>query len=113
MKRMLNKLVISDLDMAGRRVLVRVDFNVPLRDGEVVEDGRIRAALPTIEYLRRQGAKVILVSHLGRPDGRVVESLRMAPVARRLGRLLGETVQTVDVCIGPEAEAAVAGMQSG
>lgn len=110
---MLNKLVISDLDMAGRRVLVRVDFNVPLRDGEVMEDGRIRAALPTIEYLRRQGAKVILVSHLGRPDGRVVDSLRMAPVARRLGRLLGETVQTVDVCVGPEAEAAVDGMQSG
>lgn len=110
---MLNKLVVSDLDMAGRRVLVRVDFNVPLREGEVADDGRIRAALPTIEYLRRQGAKVLLISHLGRPDGRVVESLRMAPVGRRLGELLGETVQTVSVCVGPEAEAAAAKMQSG
>lgn len=110
---MLNKLVVSDLDMAGRRVLVRVDFNVPLRDGVVVDDGRIRAALPTIEYLRRQGAKVILISHLGRPDGEVVESLRMAPVAKRLGELLGETVNTVGSCVGPEAEAAAAAMEPG
>lgn len=110
---MLNKLVVSDLDMAGRRVLVRVDFNVPLRDGVVVDDSRIRAALPTIEYLRRQGAKVILISHLGRPDGRVVQSLRMAPVAKRLGELLGEAVQTADQCVGPPVEDAVARMADG
>src|SRR5690625_1758119 len=113
MTTMRNKLVVSDLDMANRRVLVRVDFNVPLQDGRVVDDSRIRAALPTIEYLRRQGAKVILVSHLGRPEGEVVESLRMAPVAERLGALLGEKVRTVNVCVGPEAEAAVAAMEPG
>ncbi len=102
---MLNKLTVSDLDMAGRRVLVRVDFNVPLKDGVVTDDGRIRAALPTIEYLRRQGARVILVSHLGRPKGQVVEELRMAPVARRLSELLGSEVKTVPACVGPEVEA--------
>lgn len=110
---MLNKLVVSDLDMASRRVLVRVDFNVPLRDGGVADDGRIRAALPTIEYLRRQGARVILVSHLGRPDGQVNEALRMAPVARRLGELLGEPVRTVTTCVGPEAEQAAAALEDG
>lgn len=110
---MLNKLVVSDLDMASRRVLVRVDFNVPLRDGEVADDGRIRAALPTIEYLRRQGARVILVSHLGRPKGEVKDELRMAPVARRLGELLGEPVRTVPVCVGPDAQRAAAELKDG
>lgn len=110
---MLNKLTVSDLDMAGKRVLVRVDFNVPLQDGEVADDSRIRAALPTIEYLRRQGARVILVSHLGRPKGQVVEELRMAPVARRLGELLGCQVKTVPACIGPEVERAAAALADG
>lgn len=110
---MLNKLTVSDLDMAGKRVLVRVDFNVPLQDGEVADDSRIRAALPTIEYLRRQGARVILVSHLGRPKGQVVEGLRMAPVARRLGELLGTEVKTVPACVGPEVEAAAARLNDG
>src|SRR5690606_34780185 len=110
---MLNKLTVSDLDMAGKRVLVRVDFNVPLQDGEVADDSRIRAALPTIEYLRRQGARVILVSHLGRPKGRVVEELRMAPVAKRLSELLGCQVKTVPACIGPEVEQAAAALADG
>lgn len=110
---MLNKLTVSDLDMAGRRVLVRVDFNVPLQDGTVTDDGRIRAALPTIEYLRRQGARVILVSHLGRPKGQEVEELRMAPVARRLGELLGCDVKTVPACVGPAVEAAAAELTDG
>ncbi|REJ34172.1 MAG: phosphoglycerate kinase [Bacillota bacterium] len=109
----MNKLTVSDLDMAGKRVLVRVDFNVPLQDGEVADDSRIRAALPTIEYLRRQGARVILVSHLGRPKGQVVEELRMAPVARRLGELLGCQVKTVPACIGPEVERAAAALADG
>lgn len=110
---MLNKLTVSDLDMGGKRVLVRVDFNVPLQDGVVTDDGRIRAALPTIEYLRRQGARVILVSHLGRPKGQVVEELRMAPVARRLSELLGSEVKTVPACVGPEVEQAAASLADG
>lgn len=110
---MLDKMVVSDLDMAGRRVLVRVDFNVPLKDGAVTDDGRIRAALPTIEYLRRQGARVILVSHLGRPKGKVVDELRMAPVAKRLGELLHNNVKTVAACVGSEVEAAAASLEDG
>lgn len=110
---MLDKLVVSDLDMAGRRVLVRVDFNVPLRDGKVTDDSRIRAALPTIEYLRRQGARVILMSHLGRPKGQVVEQLRMGPVADRLGRLLDTDVTALGACVGRDVEAAVARLEDG
>src|SRR5690606_1830728 len=104
MRPMRSKLGVKDLDVAGRRVLVRVDFNVPLRDGEITDDSRIRAALPTIEYLRQAGARVILVSHLGRPKGKVVEELRLDPVARRLGELLGIEVRKADDCIGPAVQ---------
>ncbi|MBO8141764.1 MAG: phosphoglycerate kinase [Firmicutes bacterium] len=109
----MRKMTLSDLDVAGRRVLVRVDFNVPLRDGAVADDSRIRAAIPTIEHLRRQGARVILVSHLGRPKGRVVEELRLAPVARRLEELLGCPVQIASDCIGETVRAQVAGLKDG
>lgn len=103
-----------DVDTRGKRVLVRVDFNVPLTpEGQVGDDTRLRASLPTIELLVQQGAKVILCSHLGRPDGKVVAKLRLAPVAGRLEHLLGLHVRTVADCIGPEAEAAVTAMQPG
>ena len=99
---------LTDYPLAGKRVLVRVDFNVPLEDGRVADDTRIRAALPTIAYLLDQGCSVVLASHLGRPKGQVVDGLRMAPVAARLAELLGRPVATADDCVGPAVEAAAA-----
>ena len=112
---MFDKQTIRDVDVANKRVLVRVDFNVPLDKGTgaVADDTRIRAALPTIAYLRERGARVILASHLGRPDGKVVEGLRLRPVAERLSELLHAPVQTVPDCIGPEVQAAVEALQPG
>ena len=104
---------VRDADVAGKRVLVRVDFNVPLVDGEVGDDTRIRAALPTIEYLRDNGAKLILASHLGRPGGEVKPELSMAPVAAYLSDLLGTQVELSDQVIGPDAERLAAGLQPG
>lgn len=109
----MNKKTIRDVAVKGKRVLVRVDFNVPLDDGRITDDRRIREALPTITELRRQGARVILASHLGRPDGKVVESLRMDPVALRLGALLGAPVRKLPDCVGPEVARAVAEMRDG
>ncbi len=109
-----NKKTIRDIDVAGKRVLVRVDFNVPLdKTGQITDDTRIRAALPTIQYLRDKGAKVIVCSHLGRPKGKVAEEFRLTPVAKRLSELLGTTVQKTDDCVGPEVENAVAAMKPG
>lgn len=111
----MNKKTVRDIDVNGKRVLVRVDFNVPLDKDtrRILDDTRIRAALPTITYLREQKAKTVLVSHLGRPDGKVVESARLAPVAARLADLLGAPVPCATDVVGTSAEAVVAAMQPG
>ncbi|WP_332450005.1 phosphoglycerate kinase [Methanoculleus sp.] len=108
------KKTVRDIDVRGKRVLVRADFNVPLdEDGTIADDTRIRASLPTIRYLREQNARVILCSHLDRPQGVVVERLRLALVANRLSVLLDRPVVALQDCIGPEVESAVAGMSDG
>jgi phosphoglycerate kinase len=105
---------LSAADLSGKRVLVRADFNVPLDDqGKITDDTRIRAALPTIQHLTSHGAKVILTSHFGRPKGQVNESMRLTPVATRLGELLGQPVLKTNDCIGDEVAAAIVGMQNG
>ncbi len=96
------KKTILDLDVQGKKVLMRVDFNVPMQDGVITDDKRIRAALPSIQHLIKEGGKVILMSHFGRPKGKVVAELRLDPIAKRLGELLGQPVQKVDDCIGPD-----------
>ncbi|MGL4503846.1 MAG: phosphoglycerate kinase [Planktothrix sp.] len=111
----MSKKTVADLsasDLSGKRVLVRVDFNVPLDNGSITDDTRIRAALPTIQDLTSKGAKVILTSHFGRPKG-VDESLRLTPVAARLSELLGKPVKKCDDCIGDEVAQAVAAMENG
>ena len=111
----MKKKVLRDIELKGKRVLVRVDFSVPLdrQTLAITDDTRIRAALPTIKYLSQEGAKIILCSHLGRPEGKVVEKLRMKPVAHRLSQVWGIPVRTTQDCIGPEVEAAVAELNSG
>lgn len=108
------KVSIADLNLKGKRVLIRVDFNVPLNDKqEVTDDTRIRAALPTIRHAMGQGAKVLLVSHLGRPKGKVVPGMNLAPVAAQLSQLLGQPVTMASDCIGDTVKAAVAALQPG
>ncbi len=109
----MSKKTVRDVDVKGKRVLVRVDFNVPLADGEVADDTRIRAAIPTIQYLLDHGAAVILMSHLGRPEGQIREELRMDPVARSLAQLLGQEVAKVDDCVGADTKEAAAALQPG
>ena len=113
----IRKRSVRDLDLAGKRVLLRADFNVPLvqtRQGpQVADDARIRGALPTIQYLREQGAAVIVCSHLGRPKGQVREELRLAPIATVLGRLIGAPVQAADDCVGPSVRAAAKALNPG
>ena len=105
---------LSTADVSGKRVLVRADFNVPLDDaGNITDDTRIRAALPTIQDLTSKGAKVILASHFGRPKGKVVESMRLTPVAQRLSEKLGQDVIKCDDCIGDEVAAKIADMKNG
>ena len=108
----MNKKTVRDIDVSGKRVLVRVDFNVPLRDGVVTDNSRIRAALPTIEYLVNNGAKVILMSHLGRPKG-VEEKFRLDPVAQELADLLGKEVEKADSIVGDEVKEAVDKLEPG
>ena len=109
----MTKKTVRDISVKGKRVLVRVDFNVPLENGEVADDTRIRAVLPTIQYLLEQGSAVILMSHLGRPEGQVQDDLRLDPVGRRLSELLGQEVAKVDDCVGPEVERATKSLQPG
>lgn len=106
---MFNKKTIKDIDLRGKRALVRVDYNVPLKDGKVADDTRIHASLPTLNYLLEQGASVALLSHLGRPKGKVVPELSLKPVAERLSDLLGKPVAFQPDCVG---EAAVQAAQS-
>ena len=108
------KLSIADLDLKGKRVLIRVDFNVPLNEKqEVTDDTRIRATLPTIRHAMGQGAKVLLISHLGRPKGKVVPAMSLGPVAARLSQLLGAPVRMAPDCIGDAVKAAAAALQPG
>ena len=107
------KASVRDAEVAGKRVLVRVDFNVPLDGGRVADDTRIRAALPTIELLRERGAALVLVSHLGRPKGKVDPALSMRPVGERLAELLGAEVQQAPAVVGDEVETMAAGLEPG
>jgi phosphoglycerate kinase len=109
----MDKLTIRDLDAAGKRVLVRVDFNVPLADGKVTDDSRIRAAIPTINALIQQGAKVILASHLGRPDGKVQDGLRLRPIGQVLSALLRRNVPVTGDALGVGTEDAVKRLRNG
>lgn len=109
----MNKKTLQDVDVQGKKVFCRVDFNVPMKDGEVTDDTRITAALPTINYLSEQGAKVVLASHLGRPKGQVVEELRLDPVAKRLSDLIGKNVLKADDVYGKEVEDAIEELGNG
>jgi phosphoglycerate kinase len=109
----MNKLTVEDLDLKGKRVLMRVDFNVPLENGKVADDKRIRAALPTIKYISNAEGKLILMSHLGRPKGKRVPELSLQPCVAVLSALLGKKVRFVDDCIGEAVEAAVESLGEG
>jgi phosphoglycerate kinase len=107
------KLFIEDLALTGRRVVMRVDFNVPVKDGKVESDKRLRASLPSIRYVLGKGASLVLMSHLGRPDGQKLTKYSLAPVAIRLAELLGQPVTFLDDCVGPQVEKACAALKAG
>jgi phosphoglycerate kinase len=109
----MRKRQLADLDVAGKRVLVRVDFNVPLDGGTITDDTRIRSAISTIEWLVEHGARIVLCSHLGRPKGKVDDSLRLKPVAEHLANLLGKPVRAVGEVTGPQATEAIESMTNG
>src|SRR5512140_3378853 len=104
----MNKKTVRDIDLKGKRVLMRVDFNVPMANGAVTDDKRIRAALPTIQYLLDHNASVILMSHLGRPKGGPDPEFSLKAAADALSKLLGKPVQMAPDCVGPEVEAMAA-----
>ncbi|MEV9641503.1 phosphoglycerate kinase [Mammaliicoccus sciuri] len=107
------KKTVRDVELNGKRVFCRVDFNVPMEEGKVTDDTRIRAALPTIEYMTGKGAKVILASHLGRPKGEVKEDMRLTAAGEQLSELLGKPVRKLDASVGEEVEQAIAAMKDG
>ncbi|MCP8617651.1 phosphoglycerate kinase [Salirhabdus salicampi] len=109
----MKKKTIRDVELKGKKVFCRVDFNVPMSDGKITDDTRIRAALPTIQHLVNEGAKVILASHLGRPKGTVVDELRLDPVAKQLSELLDQTVTKTDEVVGSEVNEAVSQLNDG
>ncbi|MFC1930763.1 phosphoglycerate kinase [Chloroflexota bacterium] len=111
----MNKMTVRDIEVSGKRALVRVDFNVPLdeKTGEIIDDSRIRAALSTIKYLIERGAKVVLMSHFGRPKGKVVDELRMADIGERLSQILRQPVAVAKDCIGSEVEELVTRLENG
>ncbi|MCJ0351931.1 phosphoglycerate kinase, partial [Clostridioides difficile] len=112
---MLNKKTIEDIDVCGKKVLVRCDFNVPLQDGVITDENRLNGALPTIQYLISKGAKVILCSHLGKPKGEAKPELSLAPVAKRLSEMLGKEVVFAadDNVVGENAKKATEKMENG
>ena len=109
----MNAKTVRDVDVAGRRVFVRADLNVPLEDGRITDDTRIRASLPTLVYLLERGASVILASHLGRPKGKINDALRLRPVAERLSQLLGRPVRMTGDALGPGVQVAVDKLRPG
>lgn len=109
----MNKKSVRDVEVAGKRVFVRVDFNVPVEDGKITDDTRIRETLPTIKYLIENGAKIILASHMGRPKGQFVDSMRLTGAAVRLSELLGKPVAKADEAIGDAVKAQIAELNNG
>src|SRR5262245_37685176 len=109
----MRKLSISDLDLAGKRVFMRVDFNVPIADGKITDDTRIRASLPSIRYVIEKGGRLILASHLGRPKGKPESKYSLKPVAARLSELLRIPVDYAHDCIGPEVQAQASALKDG
>ena len=110
---MFNKKSVTDIDVKGKRVLVRVDYNVPIKEGKVGDDTRIRAAMPTLNYLLEHGAAVILCSHLGRPKGGPDPKYSLRPVAEYLSQMMGKPVAFAEDCVGPVAEAAARALKPG
>src|SRR5215831_9988301 len=109
----MTKLSIRDVDLTGKRVFIRVDFNVPIKEGHVDDDTRIRAALPTINYATEHGARVILASHLGRPKGQRVEKYSLSPVAAHLSKLTGKPVSFAEDCVGESAASKARALNDG